>query len=124
MLGESGHIFSLPCPFVIDAGDAEYSNWTRYINHSLSSCNVVARIKRVDRRELENGVWEEEDAVVTTGLFHNIPKHEAMFWGDKGWVNIPDTTTSIRVEFYTSIDVEKGEELKFDYGEEFRGEFE
>ena len=119
------YVFSLPCPFVLDAGDCERSNWTRYMNHSPSSPNVVARIKRVDKRALEAGTWEEEETVIdSSGNFYAFPKHDPDFCGDLGWVDTPGTSTSLRVEFYTMEEgVGKEDELRFDYGEEFKGEW-
>eukprot|EP00971_Amphidinium_carterae_P066574 1318358-Amphidinium_carterae.1 len=93
---ESAYLFSIGSMKCLDAEnpDSEYVNWTRYMNHS--ACRPTVR------------------AVVR----HGPATSHTVLVGDDGWqeVQVPNGP---RVEFWTLRKVEGGEELTFNYGEDY-----
>ena len=108
------YIFQVNAEYCVDAGSALDGNWTRYMNHSNKrepQSNVKVRIIKRDTSIADN----EDDGTgemlfLEDGTFRIIT--ESMLYEE-------DDDCSEVVAFYSSRDILVGEELNFDYGEEY-----
>ena len=101
--GISGdYLFDMGDDFFIDGEDADVSSWCRFANHADpgSDCNVEVRA-RVGTSTADNDIT---DADITDTTLPN--KYDD---GDK----------HTRLYMIALVDIEKGVELQYDYGEEY-----
>lgn len=93
--GDSAYLWEVSDEWYIDGGGSNY-NWTRYMNHADESKANVEPFPYVDGHNVVHNVISA-DGVVRKVSMPNAP----------------------RVEMWTTREVQPGEELRFDYGEDY-----
>ncbi|CAK0796298.1 unnamed protein product [Prorocentrum cordatum] len=91
--GVGSYVFDVGNGWSIDARDPDASNWARYMNHSKTHRNVVARVRRGESYMMVLSYEEHAEG---------------------GWEDLELDGT--RVELYTTRKLQVGEELLLDYG--------